>query len=179
MRIVAGYNRGRILHSPDNNLIRPTSDKVRLALFNALNSRGAVVDAVVLDGFCGTGALALEALSQGASEAVLIDQEKSSLELARKNAGLLEETEHCSFLLKDCTNLSDRPENQKPATLCFLDPPYHKEILPKALKALQNGNWLNKGCWIVAEMEKDYNFEGFSAESEKTYGDTKILIGRI
>jgi len=179
MRIVAGQHRGRILESPENNLIRPTSDKVRLALFNALNSRGAVVDAIVLDAFCGTGALALEALSQGARQAILIDQEKSSLELAKKNAGILKETGNCVFLLKDSMKISSRPEQQNPATLCFLDPPYNKDILPKALQSLKDNGWLAEGCWIVAEMEKDYNFEGFSAEAEKTYGDTKILIGQI
>lgn len=179
MRIVSGRNRGRILESPANNLIRPTSDKVRLALFNALHSRGAVVDAVVLDAFCGTGALALEALSQGAAQAILIDQEKTSLELAKKNATLLKETGSCVFLHKDSTKISPKPEQQAPATLCFLDPPYRKDILPKALASLKDGGWLSKDCWIVAEMEKEYSFEGFAAESEKIYGETKILIGRV
>lgn len=179
MRIVAGKHRGRILNSPDNNLIRPTSDKVRLALFNALNSRGAVVDAVVLDAFCGTGALALEALSQGAAQAILIDQAKSSLELAKKNAEILKETGNCVFLLKDATNISLRPESQAPATLCFLDPPYRKDILPEVLKFLKANNWLDETCLIVAEMEKDYELRDFKIESEKIYGETKILIGRL
>lgn len=179
MRIIAGKHRGRILNSPDNNLIRPTSDKVRLALFNALNSRGAVVDAVVLDAFCGTGSLALEALSQGAAQAILIDQAKTSLELAKKNAAMLKETENCVFMLKDATKISPRPDNQSPATLCFLDPPYRKDILPLALQSLKENHWLDKDCLIVAEMEKDIELRDFRIESEKIYGETKILIGRL
>lgn len=179
MRIVAGQHRGRILESPANDLIRPTSDKVRLALFNALNSRGAVVDAVVLDAFCGTGALALEALSQGASQAILIDREKSSLELAKKNAGVLKVIGDCQFLLKDSTKISPRPDHQAQATLCFLDPPYRKDILPVAIASLKENGWLADDCWIVAEMEKDYSLSGFAVDSEKIYGETKILIGRV
>ncbi len=179
MRIVAGRHRGRIIESPSTDLIRPTSDKVRLALFNALNSRGCVVDAVVLDAFCGTGALALEALSQGAAQAIIIDKEKSSLELAKKNAALLKETGNCVFHLKDATKMSPRPETQATATLCFLDPPYHKNILPLALQSLKENGWLADDCWLVAEMERDYVLPGFAAESEKIYGDTKILIGQV
>ena len=177
MRIVAGAHRGRVLNSPASDAIRPTSDKVRLALFNMLNSRGAVVDAVVLDAFCGTGALALEALSQGAASAILVDKEKSSLDLAKKNAEMLKESVKCQFFLKDATKLSEN--TSQPATLCFLDPPYRKNILPDVLQVLKDKNWLAQGAWIVAEMEKEFSFSGFRADSEKIYGETKILIGQI
>ena len=179
MRIVAGQHRGRILESPSTDLIRPTSDKVRLALFNALNSRGAVVEAVVLDAFCGTGALGLEALSQGAAQAVFIDREKSSLDLARKNAALLKVTNDCVFMLKDSAKLSMRPDHQAKASLCFLDPPYRKDLIPQALASLRENDWLEDECWIVAEMEKEYSPPDFKIESEKIYGETKILIGRV
>ena len=68
MRIVGGKHRSRTLFTPKDNAVRPTSDKVRQAVFNILNSRGLVVDAIVIDAFCGTGALGLEALSQGAKQ---------------------------------------------------------------------------------------------------------------
>ncbi len=178
MRIVAGYNRGRVLDSPKDNAIRPTSDKVRLAIFNMLNSRGAVVDAVVLDAFCGTGALSLEALSQGAAQAILIDQDKKSLDLAKKNAATLKEG-NCLFLLKDATKIGPRPSSQEAATLCFLDPPYRKEMLPKVITALKENDWLAENCWIVAEMEAEYSLPNFDTAVEKIYGETKILIGRI
>ena len=130
MRIVAGTHRGRILKTPTGSDIRPTSDKVRQAVFNTLNSRGAVVDAVVLDAFCGTGALGLEALSQGAEAAIFMDISATSLNLAKANATLLREEEASSFLLKDAGNPGQRPPSIPPATLLFLDPPYRRNLVP-------------------------------------------------
>ncbi len=86
MRIVAGQYGGRRLEVPKGRDIRPTSDKVRGAIFNALRSRGAVEEARVLDVFCGTGALGLEALSQGAAHCTFMDKARESLELAKRNA---------------------------------------------------------------------------------------------
>ncbi len=178
MRIVAGYNRGRILNSPKDDLIRPTSDKIRLAIFNMLNSRGAVVGAVVIDAFCGTGALGLEALSQGAAQAVFIDREKTSLDLAKKNAESLKETENVFFIQKNTAVLAERPAHLTPATLCFLDPPYNKGLIAPAINALKAGDWLAQGCWIVAESEKEFTPD-FPVESEKRYGETKIMLLRL
>jgi len=177
MRIVAGKHRGRVLSGFEGDSIRPTSDKVRLALFNMLNSRHAVVNAVVLDAFCGTGALALEALSQGASQAVLIDVDKKSLDIARKNAATIKETENCVFFLANSCDLPKRSSHEKPATLCFLDPPYRKGYVEQALKSLTEKNWLAENCIIVAETEKEARVEGLNIDAEKIYGETKIIIG--
>ena len=89
MRIVSGQYSGRKLEVPKGRDIRPTSDKVRGAVFNALRSRGAVEDEKVLDAFCGSGALGLEALSQGASSCTFVDKSRHSLELAQRNAKAL------------------------------------------------------------------------------------------
>ena len=178
MRIVAGTHRGRILKTPAGSDIRPTSDKVRQALFNTLNSRGAVVDAVVLDAFCGTGALGLEAISQGAKSAIFTDTSTASLELARSNAALLREEGNCSFLLKDATNPGQRPAMIPQATLLFLDPPYRKNLVPLSLKALQENNWLAPDCIVIAEAEKndDLSLLPGTILTEKSYGETKVVI---
>ena len=177
MRIVAGKHRSRKLLAPETAEIRPTSDKVRQALFNMLNSRAAVVDAVVLDAFCGTGALALEALSQGAARAILIDKNKSSLDLARKNAQVLREAEACQFLLRDAAKAGPRPDDLPHADLVFLDPPYRMDLVQQAVQALKNNNWLAADALIVAELEKDgqLNLSDIAVEFEKTYGDTRII----
>lgn len=178
MRIVAGLHRGRILKTPANHAIRPTSDKVRQALFNALQSRGLVVDAVVLDAFCGTGALGLEALSQGAARAVFFDQAKTSLTLATANAALLRETERCEFLHCDATAPGPRPAHLPAATLCFLDPPYHKNLVPQAVAALVHQNWLTPECCLVCETEKAADLGSIDAIPlfEKTYGETSVVV---
>ena len=73
MRVVAGTARGRRLAAPRDDAVRPTGDRVREAVFNALHSQGAVVDAAVLDLFAGTGALGIEALSRGAAHATFVE----------------------------------------------------------------------------------------------------------
>lgn len=178
MRIVAGTHRGRILKTPAGADIRPTSDKVRQAVFNALHSRGAVTDAVVLDAFCGTGALGLEALSQGATQAIFTDISKASLDLANANANLLREDSNCTFLLKDAANPGPRPASVPAATLLFLDPPYRKNLLPLSLKALQENGWLAPECIVMAEAEKndDLSLLPGNILTEKAYGDTKVVI---
>lgn len=181
MRIVAGQHRGRTLKTPQNSDIRPTSDKVRQALFNALNSRGVVVDAVVLDAFCGTGALGLEALSQGAESCNFMDVAKSSLALAEENAKVLKEDSRSKFFKKDAMSPGKRPEGTPAATLVFLDPPYHKDIVPQAFTALLMERWMADGAVVVVETEKGADLSQIPAEIlfEKSYGETVVTVFQL
>src|SRR5690242_16026950 len=90
MRIVGGTLRGRRLESPRGAGTRPTSERVREALASALDARGALQGAVVLDVFAGTGALGLEALSRGADTLVAIDADRAALACIRRNVAALE-----------------------------------------------------------------------------------------
>ncbi len=178
MKIVSGQFGGRRLQVPKNRDIRPTSDKIRGAIFNMLHSRGAIEDAVVLDTFCGTGALGFEALSRGAGRCTFIDKAKSSLELAKENARALEIENSCAFLLKDAMKLQncDRKDGYN---LVFLDPPYHQNLIPRILSTLMDGGWFAPQAFIICESEKGFNVfaqEGFNIEDEKLYGDTKITL---
>jgi 16S rRNA (guanine966-N2)-methyltransferase len=180
MRIVAGTYGGRKLIVPQGRDIRPTSDKIRGAVMNMLRSRGAIDGAHVMDVFCGTGALGLEAISQGASSCVFIDQSRESLELAKENAKALGVS--AEFMLKDVTKLGLKPESKPQASLIFIDPPYKKDLVLPALEMLHYGGWIAPSAWIVVEAE-----EKFSAvwpvfvllESEKIYGETKIVLLKI
>jgi 16S rRNA (guanine966-N2)-methyltransferase len=181
MRIIGGTARGRQLKTPVGQDIRPTSDKVRLAIFNALFSRAGVVDAVVIDAFCGTGALGCEALSQGAARCLFFDIAKTSLNLAKENAAALGFSDRADFFLKDASKLGDRPETVLPASLIFLDPPYRKGLVPLALSALKDGGWIKQGAIVVIETEKDCTPLTLAAESlfDKTYGETRVTMLRI
>ncbi|MCD8571062.1 MAG: 16S rRNA (guanine(966)-N(2))-methyltransferase RsmD [Alphaproteobacteria bacterium] len=152
MRVIAGTYGGRRLEAPKSDDIRPTSDKLRGSIFNALLSRIDIEDMCVLDICCGTGALGLEALSRGAGRVVFIDSARSSLDLAKKNASALGASGE--FILKEAGKLGARPDNIPPADLFFCDPPYHKNIVPQALEALIQGDWLAPGALGVLEMEK-------------------------
>ncbi len=178
MRIVAGKYRSRILKAPKSDAIRPTSDKVRGAVFNMLRARGVLQDAQALDCFCGTGALGLEALSQGAGTCVFMDNARDSLLLARENAATLKIGDEAQFILKDAAKTGPRPETIAPRTLIFLDPPYRKNLIPQAIESLQNNGWLAPDAFFVIEAEKGFAapLPGVGIQDSRTYGDTLLML---
>lgn len=179
MRIIAGKYKGRRIDVPRGKDVRPTSDKIRGAVFNMLHSRGAVEGAHALDAFCGSGALGIEALSRGASSCVFIDKHRASLDCAKGNAQSLGIEGEAEFWLKDSAKLGARPDTTKPFDLIFLDPPYYKDLVNTILPALQSGGWLASGAWIVCETEKRVMInapDNHSIDEEKTYGDIKITL---
>lgn len=180
MKIVSGLYGGRRLNVPKGRDIRPTSDKIRGAVFNMLASRGAVDDAYVLDAFCGTGALGLEALSRGASSAIFWDKSRESLSLAKSNSEMLG-ADNAIFQVKDASKAGVRPDNIVQSNLVFLDPPYNKDLIAPTLKALVAGGWLSQDVWVLCESERKHDLslpEGFSVDHEKIYGETKIVLLR-
>lgn len=183
MRITGGEYRGRILEAPKGNDVRPTSDKVRLAIFNMLNGRGLVEDAVVLDAFCGTGALGIEAVSWGASDAVFIDKARTSLDLAKRNCAALG-IDKAHFILKDSSKIGLKPEAVPVASLIFLDPPYRKDLVSLSLEALHQNGWLSQtGHSILVECERQLDpgvivQAGYDILVTKDYGDTRVLLAQ-
>ncbi len=182
MRIVSGIYGGRRLIVPKGRDIRPTSDKVRGAVFNMLRSRGAVEGAQVLDVFCGTGALGLEAISQGAAFCTFIDKNRDSLNLAKQNVTTLGAENESHFILKDAAKLGQRPEDIVPAALAFLDPPYKMNLVVPALAALHGGGWLAKGALLVIEAEKGFNEPfppSFKIVDTRSYGETQVMLALV
>ena len=120
MRVVAGELKGQRLVAPRGWKVRPTADRVREAIFSALGAR--VTDATVLDLFCGTGALAIEALSRGASEAVLVDRDSRAALGNLQRLGLADRVE---LVRADAGRwLSGRPPESPRFDLVFVDAPY-------------------------------------------------------
>jgi 16S rRNA (guanine966-N2)-methyltransferase len=109
MRIVAGKYGSRILKAPSSDAVRPTSDKLRGAIFNILRSRGVLDGAWAMDCFCGTGALGIEALSQGAEHCVFVDNARASFDLAKENAAALKIGDEAEFIFRDATKMGPRP----------------------------------------------------------------------
>jgi 16S rRNA (guanine966-N2)-methyltransferase len=184
LRLVAGRHRGRPLAAPPDRATRPTGERVREAVFNILAHAGygpeggdAVTDAVVLDAFAGTGALAFEALSRGAAEAWLFDSSAAALGFARKNAETLGETGRAHVLRAD--TLKPPPAKAR-ATLLFLDPPYAKGLIGPAIAALAAAGWLAPGCLVVAETAADEPaVPGLHLLDERRYGIARISFGRV
>ena len=179
MRIVAGLYGGRKLRVPKGRDIRPTSDKVRGAIFNTLAGYLDFEGARVLDAFCGTGALGLEALSRGADHCLFIDKAKASLDLARENVGDLGVLDESGFKIGDASRVH---LGQGGAfNLVFLDPPYGKGLIAAALENLLRQDVLSDEAVIVLESEKGFVVEpyaDFETLKDKLYGDTLVTYLR-
>lgn len=181
MRIVAGRHRGRLIEAPEGNDIRPTSDRVRESVFNILEHRdwgtggiSVVTGTRILDGFCGTGALGLEALSRGAAQVTFMDKNRAALDLCRRNLDTLGERAAADVLQGDCLK-PVRPA--APCGLIFLDPPYKAGLAGPALAALRDAGWLSTGaiCAVETEASGEPGFpEGFENLDARKYGTAKI-----
>ena len=124
MRIVGGRNKGRSLKAPKGQATRPTSDRARESVFNILNARleGGFEGLTVVDLFAGTGAYGLEALSRGAAQAVLVDNNREAIKIIEENVVTLGETNRAILQKRDATELGSLPHKASPADLVFLDP---------------------------------------------------------
>jgi len=181
MRITAGIHRGRNLLSPEGRDTRPTSDRARESIFNILRHgkwhEGVLEEAMVLDAFAGTGALGLEALSQGASHAVFIESNPAAARVCQGNIDTLKENARAQVLKFDATAPQPRPASIEPRSLVFLDPPYGKDMGAAALKSLAEKGWLKAGAVCVLETSKK-NPEtippGFTVADERLYGIARV-----
>jgi 16S rRNA (guanine966-N2)-methyltransferase len=187
VRVTGGTLRGRNLVAPSDARVRPTSDKVRQAIFNILSHNdfgiGFTPDgARVCDLFAGTGALGIEALSHGGSFALLVDDSAESRALIRTNVEALGLTGVTKIWRRDATDLGPMAAGSGgPFDLAFLDPPYRKDLVAPTLAALSDGGWLSKNALIVAEMAEDETIsskDGFEILDERTYGDTRVQFMR-
>lgn len=187
MRITGGKFRGRALLAPSNDRVRPTSDKVRQAIFNILahNDFGtgmSLEGARALDLFAGAGAMGIEAISRGARYCLLVDDAAESRALIRSNVEALQLTGATKIWRRDATQLGPMPPGSGgPFDLVFLDPPYRKTLLAPALAALAQGGWLAEAAVLVAETAADEEpvaAAGYSALDARIYGDTRVTFLR-
>ena len=184
MRIIGGQWRGLRLAEvgagdPRAHL-RPTSDRVREAIFNLLINGGygnPVAGGRVLDLFAGTGALGLEALSRGAAHLTLIDDGAAARTLIAKNIALCRTTATALHLRHNATHLPPNPD--LPCSLIFLDPPYGKGLGEAALASARAGNWLAPEALVVWEegtaLAPPHSFDQLD---QRRYGDTCVTILR-
>jgi 16S rRNA (guanine966-N2)-methyltransferase len=183
IRITGGTHRGRLLQTPKGKNTRPTSDRARQSVFNILRHAswhgGILEDATVLDVFAGTGALGLEALSQGASHAAFIESAPAALQACRQNIETLKEEGRTAVFAFDATHPPARPPHIAARTLVFLDPPYGGNLGAAALAALAEKGWLAENAVCVMEMSKkapETIPPGFTLKDERAYGIAKILF---
>ena len=178
MRVITGKARGVALKTPDGLVTRPTTDRVKEALFSIIHFE--IPGAKVLDLFSGTGQLGIEALSREAKRAVFVDELDSVCRLIKENLkrtklegqGSVVRSDYAAYL-RGCREKFD---------IIFLDPPYAEVFLENSLKIITEIDILQTGGIIVAERplgkELPWDFEGFSRSKDYKYGKTLITIYR-
>ncbi len=178
MRIVAGRWRGRTLRAPKGQSVRPTLDRVREAVFDILGGR--VEGRAALDLFSGTGAMALEALSRGASSAVLVEADPRVFEVLGRNVQSLGAEGAEALLLDYRRAVRVLRARRKRFDLVFLDPPYGKGLGAAAAGELARAGLLAPGAVVVAEeavrFPDDPFPDGWEATADRRYGDTRIRV---
>jgi 16S rRNA (guanine966-N2)-methyltransferase len=182
MRIVGGRFRGRALAGPRTDAIRPTSDRLRETIFNVLAHAydDPVAGTRVLDLFAGTGAMGLEALSRGAAFALFVDNGAEARGLIRANVETLGVGGQSRLFRRDATRMGKAAPNE-PLSLVFCDPPYGKDLAPRALRSCAEGGWLVPGALVVVEEAQGVEValpDGFTELERRDYGETKVVFGR-
>jgi 16S rRNA (guanine(966)-N(2))-methyltransferase RsmD len=153
MRIISGSARGKRLATFDGNRIRPTSDRVREALFSMLFSRlGDFSDRRVLDLYAGSGALSLEALSRGACHATLIDNDKQAASLIEHNAGNCQLQDKISLIRGQVIDKLALTQSNAPFDLIFVDPPYDKGLITPTLSKISDLGLLAEDGIVCIEL---------------------------
>jgi 16S rRNA (guanine966-N2)-methyltransferase len=184
VRIVGGKFRGRLLAAPGDERIRPTSDRVREAVFNILvhGIQGFSIEgAKVLDLFAGSGALGLEALSRGAAFCLFVEQDAEARGLIRRNIEALGLTGVTKIFRRDATDLGPAG-NRGGFMLAFLDPPYGRGLAERALASAAANGWLAPGAVAVIEERRGAAIAipaSFSLFDQRTWGDTQVDFARF
>ncbi len=179
MRIIAGGLGGRVLKTVEGEGYRPAMGRTREALFSMLASRGLVWgETRVLDLFAGSGSLAFEALSRGAPSAMLVENAATAMRCLRENVAALG-LEGQAHPIKECVLRFLKRWPPEGFELAFMDPPYRKNLVEPALRALADRGWLAPGALVTAEIERDARLTppaSFNLLAERIFGQTRICI---
>lgn len=181
MRIIAGKYRGRRLRAPHGRSIRPTSDRLREAIFNII---GPDIDGHnIVDIFAGTGAMGIEALSRGAGHAVFIDKQPLALACVRTNVEPLGAPDQWDIIRWDAgSNLRCLADRGLRFSYAFVDPPYNKHLVTRALENLIASEVMRTGSLIVVEHHKQEEIEPMdkrmSLWDQRRYGKTLVTFLR-
>jgi len=180
MRVISGTARGRRLSTFKGRNIRPTSDRVREALFSILQSRiGSFSGAAVLDLFSGSGALAIEALSRGAEVAYLVEKAQSSVQVIRDNLTLCKFSDRAHLVVNDAVKALGTFKPQS-FDIIFLDPPYGQGLANKALQEIERLQLLKEDGVVCAETGANECLEGpfdtLKQIDQRRYGSIMVSL---
>ena len=181
MRIITGSAKGKKLITLEGDATRPTSERIKEAIFSSIQFE--LENRKVLDLFAGSGQMGLEALSRGAASAVLADKSKDAVGVITRNAQKTKLIDRARIVNADATTYLARCTDG-PFHLVFLDPPYASGLLPNVLKTLLDKELLTAGATVVAECGDPAALFGgdealaarYSVEKEKRYGAAYVYF---
>ena len=175
MRIIGGAHRGRVLKTFKGTEIRPTSDRARQAFFNIFADK--IIGASFLDGFAGTGAMGIEAISRGAKAVTFTDLKRTSVDLIKQNLAMIKE----NATVLACDILSFLKTTPQRFDFIFLDPPYMTDLGLKALELIDEKPLLNDGGYVILELHEQVlrEFETLEFVACRDYGKNHFNIYRL
>ena len=173
MRIITGSARGTKLVSLEGEVTRPTSDRVKEAVFSMLQFD--IEGRAVLDLFGGSGQLALEALSRGAQRATIIDQSRDAVNVIIENAKKTHLFDKCRISAADFTSFIRGAAGREKYDLVFLDPPYNTDLLPAALRAIAKADILAVGAQVICETDCDIPVKRSRMRSDENLATECVL----
>jgi 16S rRNA (guanine966-N2)-methyltransferase len=182
LRIISGILRGKKLEAFRGHTIRPTSDRIREAIFNIL--AGRVQNSVVLDLFAGSGALGIEALSRDAHSTVFVEKNRGAIALLKKNLNTCALDRHAQVIQWDITrNLDCLRSVKMKFDLVFVDPPYDKEMIQLTITHLRTSQAIKKEACIVVEHSPSesvaFHSAGFELTDCRRYGKTIVSFLKL
>jgi len=186
-------NKNILSYKDKKGELRPTSSKVRQAVFNLLahgrflhevdfltEENSSLIDGrVIADIYCGTGIMGFEAASRGAKKLVFVDMNGRTLDTAKENAANLKMMQDCFFMKADATKLPSAPMT---ADIIFMDPPYEMKLAPATMKSLLENGWIRNGGVVIVEHSKKEDVpepEGFALLDSRDYNNSRLSIFKL
>ena len=182
MRIVAGQFKGRQIQAPEGRNTRPTTDRVREALFNLLAHNSAmpeIENARIIDLFAGSGALGFEAISRGAGFCLFVEIAAGARGIIRNNIEAFQLFGNTRIHRRSAIDLGPKPAGLgAPFDIAFIDPPYGQELVGPALRQLERGEWMSPNGIAIIETPQDEHgeFDGWEELDSRVYGETRVTI---
>ena len=178
MRVISGSARGLKLKTLEGLNTRPTADRIKESLFNIISPY--IYGSSFLDLFSGSGAIGIEALSRGATNAYFVDNHKESIDIIKHNINLAKFGEKSTVYNSNAIDIIDKLKNNKNQfDIIFLDPPYNKNLLLPVLEKIESSKILKNDGFIICEQhinEEEINLEKLYTYRIKEYKITKIVF---
>ena len=178
-RVVTGRFRGAVLQAPEGDRTRPTTDKVKEALFSIIQSY--VPGSEFLDLYSGSGQIGIEALSRGAAKAVFIENNKKALAVIKENLEKTHLSENAEIIASDAVSALIRLEHTGPADVIFIDPPYNRGYELQVLKLLSSSGLVGEDTLVVVEASNETGLDeiastGFNILKTKDYRTNRHIF---